>query len=62
MYYKNKYKCPSCNKNVDETIRIRIEIVDKKTKAISEVIYGEILCFYCFNLRYKGRTKVRVYI
>jgi len=56
------YQCPACHRFADETIRICIEIVDKKTKKITERLFGQILCYNCFALRYKGRTKLRIYV
>jgi ribosomal protein L34E len=55
-------RCPDCNEIKDEILRIPIELVDKKTKEIIEVSYGEVICIECFNKRYKGRTKLRIYV
>ena len=55
-------RCPDCHEIRDEILRIPIEIVDKKTKEIIEVAYGEIICIDCFNKRYAGRTRLRIYV
>jgi len=54
--------CSSCNIDKDDYARIRVEIVDKRSKEILEVLYGEIICLDCLIKRYKGRTKIRVYV
>ena len=55
-------KCPDCHCEKDDLARIRVEIVEKKSKEIIEVLYGEILCVSCLMKRYKSRTKIRVYV
>jgi len=55
-------RCPDCNEIKDAMRRIPIELVDKKTKEIIEIAYGDVMCTDCFPIRYKGRTKIRVYI
>jgi hypothetical protein len=62
MYSKTGLRCPDCNEIKDAMIRIVIELVDKKSKEIIEVTYGEIVCTDCFQVRYKGRTKLRIYV
>jgi len=54
--------CPDCNMPKEDFARIRVEIVDKKSREITEVMYGEVLCVDCLMKRYKGRTKIRVYV
>ena len=60
--YRTGPRCADCKEIKDEILRIPIEIVDKKTKEIIEVAYGEIICSECFHIRYKGRTKLRIYV
>lgn len=55
-------RCPDCNEIKDVMRRIPIEIVDKKTKEIIEVAYGEVVCTDCFVHRYKDRTKLTIYV
>ncbi len=55
-------KCPDCGLEKEDFARIKVETVDKKSKEIIEVMYGEILCMDCLRKRYKGRTTVRVYV
>jgi hypothetical protein len=55
-------RCPDCKEIRDEILRVPIEIVDKNSKEIIEVAYGEVVCIDCFNKRYKGRTKLRIYV
>ena len=55
-------RCPDCNEIKDEMLRIPIEIVDKKTKEVIEVAYGEVICTSCFPKRYKDRMKLRIYV
>lgn len=55
-------RCSDCKEMRDDLRRIPIEIVDKKSKEIIEVSYGEIVCTICFGKRYKDRTKIRVYV
>ncbi|MDD5650223.1 MAG: hypothetical protein PHF86_07405 [Candidatus Nanoarchaeia archaeon] len=55
-------RCPICNLEKEDHARIRIEILDKKSKEIIEVSYGEIICIDCLKKRYKDRTKIRVYV
>jgi len=43
-------------------LRIPIEIVDKKTHEIIEIAYGEVVCTECAVVRYKERTKLRIYV
>jgi hypothetical protein len=54
--------CPNCHMQKDDVARIRIEIVDKKSKEIIEVSYGEILCLDCLKTRYKERQRLRIYV
>jgi hypothetical protein len=54
--------CPICHCKKDDFARIRVEIIDKKSREIIEVIYGEITCIDCLMNRYKTRTKVRLYV
>lgn len=60
--YRLGPRCPDCNEIKDVVRRIPIEIVDKKTKEVIEVAYGEIICTDCFPKRYKDRTKLRLYV
>ena len=66
MYNENLLRtgprCPDCKQIKDQVLRIPIEIVDKKTKEVIEVSYGEIICIGCFSIRYKDRTKLRIYV
>jgi ribosomal protein L34E len=62
MNIKTGPRCPDCNEIKDEILRVPIEIVDKASHEIIEVAYGEIICVYCFQKRYKGRTKLRIYV
>ena len=55
-------KCPDCRMEKEDLARIKVETVDKKSKEVIEVLYGEIVCIYCLKKRYKGRTTVRVYV
>jgi len=55
-------KCPICNLPKESYARIIVEIVDKKSREIIEVIYGEIICIDCLMKRYKQRTKLRLYV
>jgi len=55
-------KCSDCRLEKEEFARIKVETVDKKSKEIIEVMYGEVLCVRCLIKRYKGRTTVRVYV
>jgi hypothetical protein len=55
-------KCPSCNRDREDYARIRIEIVDKKSREILEVAFGEILCVECIQKRYKSRDRLRIYV
>lgn len=54
--------CPDCRLERDDYVRIKVEIVDKKSKEVIETIYGEIICIDCLKKRYKDRTKIRVYV
>ena len=54
--------CSSCNLEREDYARIKVEIVDKKTREIIEVMYGEIICIDCLRRRYKERIKIRVYV
>jgi len=54
--------CINCNRHKEDFARIKIEIVDKKTREILEVAYGEILCIECIQKRYKLRDKLRIYV
>ena len=60
--YRTGPRCPDCDKIKDTVMRIPIEIVSKKTKEIIEIAYGEIICTDCAPKRYKGRTKLRIYV
>ena len=55
-------KCSSCNCDREDFARIRIETVDKKSREIIEVVYGEPICIYCLRKRYKDREKLRIYV
>lgn len=55
-------RCPICNGHKEDFARIRVEIVDKKSREIIEVIYGEISCYDCLMKRYKSKTKLRLYV
>jgi hypothetical protein len=57
-----KMICINCNLEKEDYARIKVEIVDKKTKEIIEVMYGEIICIDCLKKRYKERPKIRVYV
>ena len=54
--------CPVCNLDKEDHARIKVEIVDKRSKEIIEVMYGEVVCIDCLKKRYKDRNKVRVYV
>jgi ribosomal protein L34E len=54
--------CASCNLPKEDYARIKVEIVDKKSKEIIEVTYGEIICIDCLKKRYHERIKIRVYV
>jgi len=54
--------CPNCNLEKEDYARIKVEIVDKKSREVLEVLYGEIICIECLRRRYKERNKVRVYV
>jgi ribosomal protein L34E len=54
--------CSSCNLEKDNYARIRVEVLDKKTREVIEVMYGEIICVECLKKRYKERIKIRVYV
>ena len=60
--YRSGPRCPDCKEIKDAVIRMPIEIVNKKSKEIIEVAYGEIICIECAQTRYKGRTKLRLYV
>lgn len=62
MYPSTGIRCPDCSQLRDDLVRITIEIVDKHSKEIIEVAYGEVICTSCFNKRYKDRTKLRIYV
>jgi hypothetical protein len=55
-------KCPECNRIKDEFARIRIEVIDKKTRNAIDVIYGRAMCLDCLVVKYKTRDKLRIYI
>jgi len=55
-------RCPICHNEKDDLSRIRVEIVDKKTREIIEEVYGEITCVECMMRRYKEKTKLRLYV
>lgn len=55
-------KCTSCNCIKEDFARIRIEMVDKKTREIHEVAYGEVICIDCLKKRYKDRNRLRIYV
>ena len=54
--------CPDCHLQKEDVARIRIEIIDKKSREIIEVAYGEVLCIDCIKKRYKERARIRVYV
>lgn len=60
--YRTGPRCPDCKEIKDAVMRIPIEIVDKKTREIIEIAYGEVICVECAAIRYKGRTKIRIYV
>lgn len=63
MERKLKYdKCPICHLPKESYARITVEIVDKKSKEIIEVLYGEVICIDCLMQRFKQRTKLRLYV
>lgn len=62
VYPKTGIKCPDCHQLRDDLIRISIEIVDKHSKEVIEIAYGEVVCIDCFKKRYKDRTKLRIYV
>jgi len=55
-------KCVSCNCEKEDFARIKIEVVDKKSREILEIAYGEVLCIECLQKRYKCRDKLRIYV
>jgi len=55
-------KCPDCGLEKEDLARIKVETVDKHSREVIEVFYGEIVCIDCLTKRYKGRTTVRVYV
>jgi hypothetical protein len=55
-------RCLDCNREKEEQARIRIELVDKKSKEPIEIVYGEVVCVDCLMKRYKGKTKIRIYV
>jgi hypothetical protein len=57
-----KLVCSNCNREKNEMARIQIEIVDKKSKEIIEIVYGEVICLECLRVRYKQRIKLRIYV
>lgn len=54
--------CVGCNRSKEDFARIKIEIVDKKSREILEIAYGEVLCIECLQKRYKCRDKLRIYV
>lgn len=54
--------CVNCNMQKEDYARIKVEIVDKKSREVIEAIYGEIVCIECLKKRYKDRNKIRVYV
>jgi ribosomal protein L34E len=62
MNLRTGLRCPDCNEIKDAMRRIPIQVIDKKTKEIIEVAYGEVVCTDCFVNRYKDRTKLTIYI
>jgi len=62
MSYQTGPRCPDCKEIKDAVMRMPIEIVSKKSKEIIEIAYGEIICVECARIRYKGRTKLRIYV
>jgi hypothetical protein len=54
--------CSNCNLEKEDYARMKVEIVDKKSKEIIEIMYGEIICIECLRKRYKERNRVRVYV
>lgn len=55
-------KCVNCNSIKEDFARIRVEIVDKKTRDIIDVVYGSVMCIQCLEKKYKTRDRIRVYI
>lgn len=55
-------RCPSCNLEKEDLARMRVEIVDKKSREIIEVVYCEVLCVECVQKRYKERSRLRIYV
>jgi len=53
--------CPECHCKKEDFARIKVEIVDKKSREIIEVIYGEIICLDCLRKRYKEKNRLRIY-
>jgi len=60
--YRTGPRCAACGKIKDTVLRMPVELVDKKTREVIEIAYCDIVCTECFPRRYKGRTKIRVYI
>lgn len=55
-------RCACCNCQKEDFARIRLDIVDKKSREIIETIYGEIICIECLLKRYKSKTHLRHYV
>lgn len=55
-------KCQECNMERDDFSRMRVEIVDKKTREIIEIVFCEVLCVSCIQKRYKNRERLRIYV
>jgi hypothetical protein len=53
--------CPECHCPKEDYARIRVEIVDKKSREVIETLYGELICIDCLMKRYKSKTKLRLY-
>jgi hypothetical protein len=54
--------CSNCNLEKEDYARIKVEIIDKKSREIIETMYGEVICVECIKKRYKERQKIRVYV
>ena len=55
-------RCPNCRLKKEDFARIRVEIVEKKSREIIEILYGEIICIDCLLRRYKNKTSLRLYV
>lgn len=54
--------CSNCNLEKEDYARIKVEIIDKKSREVIETMYGEVICVECIKKRYKERQKIRVYV